>query len=78
MERIRIDIMVKYLKHKAAVADKKLFNDWHYGLITTNQCIRQFRINNDITERMPILVDDFEYWLNSLGYWRKEHGKEKQ
>ena len=69
---IRIEIMVKYLKKRSAVADKKTFNAWMYDQIDTDECIRQFRENNDITERMPIIKDEFVQWLGTLGYRKGE------
>ena len=75
MASIRIEVLVKYLKKRSAVADKKTFNAWMYDQIDTDECIRQFRENNDITERMPIIEDEFIEWLGSLGYRRSENGK---
>lgn len=40
------------------------------GEITAKECIAQFRINNKITERLPIIEDEFIEWLWSLGYRR--------
>lgn len=70
MVSIRIDVLVKYLKAGARSDDKKIFNEWMYKKIDTSECIRQFRINNNITERMPIIEEEFETWLGSLGYKR--------
>ena len=77
MASIRTEVMVMYLKHRARHYDKATFNAWMYEQISTAECIRQFRQHNDITERMPILEEDFVEWLWSLGYRRQKDGKSK-
>ena len=72
MNNIRIDVMIKYLKHSAIQEDKAVFIKWEEGLIDTAECIQKFRKHNNITERMPILEDDFKAWLNGLGYIRSD------
>ena len=54
---------------KTAEKDRLLFHSWEKGRITTKECIHQFRKNNDILPRRRILVEEFEQWLNSLGYY---------
>ena len=70
MSNIRIEVMIKYLKTSARHYDKTTFTKWENGEITTDECIKQFRLHNGITERMPILKDDFITWLAGLGYIR--------
>ena len=70
MEWVRIDNMVRYLKKSARNKDTKIFNQYMRGEITAKECIAQFRINNNITERLPIIEDEFIEWLWSLGYRR--------
>ena len=72
MVSIRIETLKKYLKRGARAEDKALFNMWMYGQISTDDCIRYFRKNNKITERMPIVAEEFEEWLGTLGYRRGE------
>lgn len=62
--------MVRYLKKSARNKDTKIFNQYMRGEITAKECIAQFRINNKITERLPIIEDEFIEWLWSLGYRR--------
>ena len=75
MASIRIEVLVKYLKKRSSYADKAIFTKWMDNEVTTEECIRQFRQNNQITERMPIIEDEFVEWLGSLGYRRSENGK---
>ena len=69
---IRISYLLKYLKPYAVELDKTIFKKWERKIISTEECIRYFRKHNDVDERMPILKDEFEIWLNGLGYLRNE------
>ena len=75
MASIRIEVMVKYLKYRTRPLDKAIFTKWMYNKMTTEECISEFRKNNNITERMPIIEDEFVEWLGSLGYRRNSNGK---
>lgn len=72
MERVRIDVLVQYLKHNAINNDKIAFNLWSQGRINTEECISRFRKHNQIGDRMPIIKSEFEEWLMSLGYQRRK------
>lgn len=60
------------LKHgtKTISRDKATFQAWMDGKISIYECINEFRLNNRIKKDVVIDPIDFEYWLNSLGYWR--------
>ncbi len=70
MEWCRIDVIRKQLKPSARYPDMKIFNQWVNHEIDTKECIRQFRKNNKISDRLVIIDDEFEEWLRTLGYWR--------
>lgn len=55
--------------YKAVTSDKKDFDLWNNGRITTEECIKRFCENNNHTEEIyNIKAENFEYWLESLGY----------
>lgn len=54
--------------NRAIQADRKVFSEWEEGKISVWECIDAFRENNRI--KRPIDPEQFERWLNSLGYWR--------
>lgn len=65
-------IWIKYLKKGTASIDKELFHKWENKKINTKECIEQFRLNNKIPDKYIIIDLQFEYWLNSLGWIRRE------
>lgn len=65
-------VWVKYLKKRSSARDKEIFSLWENKKIDTKECINQFRINNNIPEKYIIIELQFEYWLNSLGWIRRE------
>lgn len=54
----------------ARVKDVALFNQWEDCKITTGQCIRWFKKNNRMPDRIEISEKEFTAWLRSLGYIR--------
>ena len=50
--------------------DINTFNKWVDKQINTDQAIKQFKKNNHIDDEIEIDNGEFEYWLNSLGYFR--------
>lgn len=63
-------VWIKYLKKRMASKDKELFHKWEMKKISTEECLNQFKMNNDIPEKCIIIELQFERWLNSLGWWR--------
>ena len=51
--------------------DTAIFHQWERGEITTAKCLKMFRQNNRQNDRVDISQEDFEKWLNSLGYIRR-------
>lgn len=54
----------------AAVDDKTLFNSWEREELATKQVLARFLKNNKIVLKKPVDLDEFEKWLNGLGYHR--------
>lgn len=54
----------------SAQEDKIAFNKWEKGTLTTRKTINRFLRNNKIVVGKTIDEDEFELWLNSLGYFR--------
>lgn len=61
---------IKYLRRSARNDDKKSFNLWAMGQISTDQCINEFKKHNKMED---IHIDSFQFqmWLRSLGYIRR-------
>lgn len=55
----------------ARIRDVALFNRWERGEISTGQCIKWFKKNNKMPERIIIGEAEFTVWLRSLGYIRE-------
>ncbi len=49
-------------------SDKNLFKKWESKQITTNEAIRDFKINNNIEEEIG--ETEFVLWMNSIGWSR--------
>ena len=71
MAYIQISDLLKPTK-TAAIADQATFNRWMIGKITTAEAIAEFMINNDIA-RIEIDPEQFEQWVNGLGYRRVKY-----
>lgn len=58
----------------ARTLDQKSFREWEEKKISTEECFRQYRLNNNIKGKAPVYQKElFEYWLNSLGYRRPNY-----
>ena len=58
----------------ARTLDQKSFREWEEKKISTEECFRQYRANNNINGKGPLYQKElFEYWLNSLGYRRPKY-----
>lgn len=60
---------ISKLKRRARNEDKALFTKWMNRQITTDRAIEEFMINNHMKD-VIINVNEFEAWLNGLGYKR--------
>lgn len=56
---------------QASTDDVTSFLEWERGDISTAYCIRRFRAHNMVNEDLDISQVDFELWLRSLGYRRR-------
>ena len=61
---------ISYLKKSSRLKDKLLFNRWEKLEIGIADVIEEFKNNNRIPNRIKIDEIEFEYWLNSLGWYK--------
>lgn len=64
------DLIQEILESKARENDKALFLKWSLREITTEECLKEFKNNNDASA-IPIDEDYFTRWLGSIG-WRQK------
>ena len=60
---------ISKLKPRARNDDKALFTKWMNRQITTDRAIEEFMLNNGMKD-VIININEFESWMNSLGYKR--------
>lgn len=66
----------KYLKRSEYVSrmDVALFHAWETGVMTTRTALERWLDNNDV-DKETLLLESFEVWLNSLGYYNENTQK---
>lgn len=56
--------------YTSASNDCKVFKLWEDRKISTNRALELFRINNKVRDDLIIGLEEFERFMNSLGYYR--------
>lgn len=56
--------------HTSASNDCKVFKLWEDRKISTNRALELFRLNNRVRDDLIIGLEEFERFMNSLGYYR--------
>ena len=69
-------MFAKYLCKKDWVArvDVTIFHMWETGVINTKTALEKWLDNNDV-DKETLLLESFEIWLNSLGYYNEDTQK---
>lgn len=67
-------IYANYISDESSQLDKKNFEEWAKGLKSTYRCFVEWAENNNVDEinEHTIDINDFECWLNFLGYYREK------
>lgn len=72
MNIIEHELMQKCLKstNDSQIADRKSFNEWKRGKISTKKCMELFFENNKVSAARQLVIDEklFEDFLHSLGW----------
>ena len=56
--------------YTSASNDCKVFKLWEDKKISTNRALELFRLNNRVSDDLIIGLEEFEKFMNSLGYYR--------
>lgn len=66
----------RYLKHSEYFSrmDVALFHAWETGILSTKKTLDKWLENNDI-DKETVLLEAFETWMNSLGYYNEDTQK---
>ena len=56
--------------YTSASNDCKVFKSWEDKKISTNRALELFRLNNRVSDDLIIGLEEFEKFMNSLGYYR--------
>ena len=76
-----VEQMRMIMKNPDPTKDCRTFKKWEKGALSTRGCWRSFLKNNGwVVSDWKYVKDDtmFEWYLNSMGYWRQVHDEEEE